>query len=219
MIGISPTGNDSPETPVSGGTAGGGTLLFCPVLHHFMAEGSGEQEARSIVAFRKQKDDFFRESAESPLAHDHRMKFSGLSYFPYDPQYRLETTLQRNLDPSKIVLATSKGIPREMLEFGHFEFPIEGGLFRLTAYSSLEHGHEGDSLFVPFKDMTNGVESYGAGRYLDLEFQSDDRYVTDFNLAYNPWCAYSDAFVCPFPPPANTLKVRIPAGEKEFSYG
>ena len=78
------------------------------------------------------------------------------------------------------------------------------------------HHHEDRSLFVPFRDATSGKETYGAARYLDIEERQADDYVIDSNLAYNPYCAYSDDYVCPFPPQENWLTVPIRAGEKAF---
>jgi len=87
----------------------------------------------------------------------------------------------------------------------------------LQAYKSdTEH----ERLWLPFKDVTSGKESYGAGRYLDLEpdrhLMSDGRWIVDFNEAYNPWCAYSQNYVCPFVPSENRLNVPIRAGEKRY---
>ncbi len=70
------------------------------------------------------------------------------------------------------------------------------------------------TLFIPFRDATSGKETYGAGRYLEVEVNPSGRYVLDFNLAYNPYCAYSDLYICPLPPGENWLRVEIRGGEK-----
>ena len=74
---------------------------------------------------------------------------------------------------------------------------------------------------MPFRDATSGKESYGAGRYLDLEAETDRTadglWILDFNEAYNPWCAYSKNYVCPFTPPENWLTVPVRAGEKQYA--
>ena len=69
-------------------------------------------------------------------------------------------------------------------------------------------------LFVPFLDATSGHETYGAGRYLDLEPEDDGTYTLDFNLAYHPSCVYDVRFSCPLTPAENRLPVRIEAGER-----
>ncbi len=68
---------------------------------------------------------------------------------------------------------------------------------------------------MPFRDATSGTETYGAGRYLDLEPLPDGSYDLDFNLAYSPYCAYSPSYSCPLPPPENRLGARILAGERD----
>ncbi|HKZ98388.1 MAG TPA: DUF1684 domain-containing protein [Thermoplasmata archaeon] len=174
---------------------------------------------RSIELMRREKDHAFRDDPGSPIPEALRGPFTGLAYFPPDPAYRIRVRLTRYPDAPRVVLATSKGIPRDMVRYGFFEFQIGGVAQRLDAFTSAQqpgHHHEAESLFVPFRDSTSGKESYGAARYLDVEEIADGEHVLDFNLAYNPYCAYSDAYVCPFPPRENWLSVPIPAGEKAF---
>ena len=164
---------------------------------------------------RKEKDHWFGASHESPIPHDQRHSFQGLHYFPVNPPMRFR--LKLNLFPKQEALnfPTSKGTEQHYLRYGYFEFDVDGETVRLNAYKSVEsHGHE--SLFVPFRDATSKKETYGAGRYLDLEFQRSGVYDLDFNVAYNPYCVYSDAYVCPLPPPENWLLVPIRAGEKNW---
>ena len=68
-------------------------------------------------------------------------------------------------------------------------------------------------MFIPFKDATNGIETYGGGRYLDAPLENGVL-TLDFNLAYSPFCAYFEGWTCPLPPRANYLNVAIRAGEK-----
>lgn len=175
---------------------------------------------KDLELMRKEKDYWFHSDPQSPLPAELRPGFRGLEYFPLDPSYRLEVRLARLSNPEPVVLATSKGVPRPMLKVGYFDFEIGGATQRLYAYTAAPqpgHHHEDPSLFVPFRDATSGKESYGAARYLDLEGSATDDYVLDFNLAYNPYCAYSEDYVCPFPPRENWLTVSIRAGEKNFT--
>jgi uncharacterized protein (DUF1684 family) len=114
-------------------------------------------------------------------------------------------------------MVTSTGSYAEYLRYGYFEFQIDEKGLRLQAYKQLHTapGH-GERLFVPFRDGTSGRDSYGAARYLDVMELAGDEYVLDFNLAYNPYCAYSENYVCPFPPAENALEVEIRAGERKF---
>ena len=184
-----------------------------------MVDSSDADYAKAIEGMRREKDFFFKEDRESPIPERLRPVLTGLAYFPVDPKYRVRSRLVRDPKPQRVVLATSKGTPREMARVGFFEFEIEGMKQRLAAFQSIPepgHHHEDRSLFVPFRDATSGKETYGAARYLDLEELRTDDYVIDFNLAYNPYCAYSDDYVCPFPPRENWLTAAIRAGEKDF---
>jgi uncharacterized protein len=184
-----------------------------------MAQRSEEAYVKEIEAVRREKDWFFKEDRDSPIPHQSRQSFGGLAYFPVDPKYRVRARLVTDPNPQRVVLATSKGIPRDMSRIGVFEFEIEGTTHQLAAYKSVPqagHHHEDRNLFVPFRDATSGKETYGASRYLDIEELPTDEYVLDFNVGYNPYCAYSDDYVCPFPPRENWLTVPIRAGEKNF---
>ena len=95
---------------------------------------------------------------------------------------------------------------------GILRFDVGGEPRQLTAYTFNEGA--GESLFVPFLDATSGRETYGAGRYLDLEPEEDGSYTLDFNLAYHPSCVYDAKYSCPLTPAENRLPVRIEAGER-----
>ena len=82
----------------------------------------------------------------------------------------------------------------------------------------LLHKDDSDQLFLPFIDKTSGNETYGAGRYIDLDFPINKEIIVDFNKAYSPYCAYTDAYSCPFPPRSNQLDVAIEAGEKAYMH-
>lgn len=175
-----------------------------------------ETWARALARFRQEKDEFFRTSAGSPIPHEERERFPGLRYFDPAPAFRLEAALQRYADPTSVIMVTSKGTRQLFNRVGHFETRVGDVLVRVQAYQSAER--DDHSIFIPFRDGTSGKESYGAARYLDLEVEHDDRYAVDFNYAYNPYCAYSEDYVCPIPPQENWLQVSITAGEKKY-YG
>lgn len=173
-----------------------------------------ETWARAISRTRAEKDDFFRNSHDSPLSHEGRAGFRGLKYFEPDPTLRYEVRLQRYANPDAMMMGTSKGTRQLFNRIGYFDLDVSGKKVRVHAYQAAVR--EDQSLFVPFRDSTSGMESYGAARYIDLEVESDDEYALDFNYAYNPYCAYSDDYVCPLPPTENWLNVPIRAGEKKY---
>ena len=113
------------------------------------------------------------------------------------------------------MVVTSKGTKQAYMKHGTFTFQLQGAKLRLFVYKSAEDPFA-RSLFIPFSDETSGSETYKAGRYLDLEEQGGDDYELDFNLAYNPYCAYNDRYTCPIPPRENKLPIKILAGEKNY---
>jgi uncharacterized protein (DUF1684 family) len=169
---------------------------------------------RALLRFRAKKDDFMRQDHDSPFSHSAQADFKGLRYFQPDISLRFDTKLRRYRAEESVMMSTSKGTRQLFNKEGSFEVVVEGKTVQVQAYQSAER--EDPSLFVPFKDATSGNESYGAARYIDLEVQHDDRYLFDFNYAYNPYCAYNEGYVCPLPPAENWLKVEIRAGETKY---
>ncbi len=169
----------------------------------------------AIREFRTDKDEYFRTGAGSPLPPAERAGFGGIHYFPVDEAFRLGgLTLEpyAGSEPTSFAIPTSDERLRPAARAGTFRFEGGGVPCALTAYT-FEGGGAG-SVFVPFLDSTTGKESYGAGRYLDLDREEDGTYVLDFNLAYHPSCVYDVRFSCPLTPAENRLAVRIEAGER-----
>ncbi len=168
--------------------------------------------------FRSQVDDFMEHHPQSPLDWQQKQDFSGLAYFADNEDLVLEVEVRRFPDDEPLIeMSTNTGDIRPYRRYGQFAFTVEGQEAALTIYSD-PHGQE---FFLPFKDATNGSESYGAGRYLDnhrpgMEALGDGRFGIDLNYAYNPYCAYNLAYSCPLPPRENWLSVPIRAGEKKF---
>ena len=179
-----------------------------------MSPEDQETWKRALARFREEKDEFFRSDPDSPFPPEAKRAFPGLNYFVPDPDYRMEARLQRYPSPDGVVMGTSKGTRQLFNRVGFFDLSVGGGGFRIHAYQSAQR--QEPSLFIPFRDATSGEESYGAARYLDLEVEHDDEYAVDFNYAYNPYCAYSEDYVCPLPPQENWLKVPIRAGEMKY---
>lgn len=173
-----------------------------------------------MSAFRSQKDEFFGTSPQSPIPHELRHAgFGGLKYYPPDLAYRVEAQLTPFDTPEVVPLGSTQGDIRPTLRYGALEFTIMGESCRLVAFKDADSptSHE---LFIPFRDATSGGETYGAGRYIEAEDESQDDaphpVILDFNLAYSPWCAYNVAYSCTLPPPENRLAIPIMAGELLF---
>ncbi len=180
--------------------------------HHHHAPVSYEEE---VADFRARKDAFFAEHPGSPLPAADRAGFTGLPYYPIDARYRFEDLAldaYTGEEPSHFQIPTSDGRLRPAHRAGTLSFELDGERRRLTGYV-LDEG-DPHKLFVPFLDATSGSETYGAGRYLDLEPEDDGTYALDFNLAYHPSCVYDARFSCPLTPAENRLPIRVEAGER-----
>ena len=186
--------------------------------HHEHEHHHDEEEldyAAQVEAFRADKDEAFRHSPGSPIPHDVRHDFPGLPYFPVDETLRFDDLRLEPYagdQPTSFQIPTSDNQLKPAHRAGTFHFKLGGEARHLTGYV-IDGGH-GDSVFVPFLDATSGHETYGAGRYLDLEPEEDGTYALDFNLAYHPSCVYSPFFSCPITPAENRLPDRIEAGER-----
>ena len=164
-----------------------------------------------LEQFRREKDAFYAGDPQSPLTAGQQKHFEGLNYFPENPALHLELSVERFRNQDEVSMQTSTGSLQNYFRYGRFHFQVEGQPAELTLYS----GEEGD-FFLPFKDSLAGSETYGAGRYLEPAPLGEDRFLVDFNYAYNPYCAYNERWSCPIPPFENSLKVPIRAGEKMF---
>jgi uncharacterized protein (DUF1684 family) len=168
-------------------------------------------DTRPLLEFREAKDHFYGNALESPLSHETRHDFGGLDYYDPNPDLVFRLPVEPG-DDSEVRVGTSDGAERTYRRVGTVHFVVNGEATRLTLYST---GHPG--YFLPFRDSTSGRGTYGAGRYLDIEPNEDGTVTVDFNYAYNPTCAYDDAYSCPLPPVENWLPVPIEAGEKDFA--
>ena len=169
-----------------------------------------------LIGFRADKDAFFRDHPSSPLTDEQRAAFPGLAYFDEDPAFVVRAPLEaEGVDTREpIQMQTTTGGTQTYRRAGVARFEVDGEAARVTLFASEGMG---DALFLPFRDATSGRETYGAGRYLEVEPPGPDGTVQiDFNLAYNPYCAYNPEWSCPIPPGENWLAVAIRAGERSF---
>lgn len=142
--------------------------------------------------------------------------FGGLNYFDFDTTYQLEAIFSKDKGP-KFEMPTSTDRKPIYRQFGTLSFEINEKTEVLVVYQNIELSKSKEYrkyLFVPFRDENSGNETYGGGRYLDIQKQKGKNWIIDFNLAYNPYCAYSYRYSCPIPPEENTLTIPIDAGEK-----
>jgi len=176
--------------------------------------GADPESARA--RWQTARDELFRTHPQSPFSPEARAHFSPLAYYPYDPALRFSLPVMP-VDGPTIGLAHSGEGATRAHPFGRVAFEVDGAAADLTLYRLDQYG---DGVFLPFRDATNGGETYGGGRYLldtvkgaDLG-GSEDTIVLDFNFAYHPSCVHDPRWSCPLAPPANRLEVPIRAGER-----
>ncbi|MDN5200785.1 DUF1684 domain-containing protein [Fulvivirgaceae bacterium BMA10] len=169
----------------------------------------------SVQGERDEKDLYMKESESSPLSAEDKRFFRGLSYFDVNANYKIVAKLLPFPQDAFLTMATSDGKEKRYKKFAHAQFELNGASHQLLVLQSTDP-LQSNLLFLPFTDETSAEQTYGAGRYLDFEMPEKNELVIDFNLAYNPYCAYNDQYSCPFPPAENHLKIAILAGEKTF---
>ena len=165
-----------------------------------------------LEQFRQHKDMFFKDDPHSPLEPEQQEEFVGLNYYPENPDLRFDLEIDRFDEQDEIQMQTSTGSVATYKRWGTITFPVGDEEATLTVYAAVGGG----GFFLPFMDATNGTETYDGGRYLEIDPRPDGSFEVDFNLAYNPYCAYNEHWSCPIPPKENRLSVPIEAGEKSF---
>lgn len=168
---------------------------------------------KQVIKDRKDKNKKWLKEG-SPLLEEDRKNFSSLVYYSADDSWNIPASFVKNEAPDTVIMATSTEREVRMLNYGTYHFSIDNTDYQLIGYQNLDYPEP--TLFVPFNDLTNGEETYGGGRYMDLEVPQGDSSTVDFNRAYNPYCAYNYNYSCPIPPKENKLEVAIKAGEKKF---
>jgi uncharacterized protein (DUF1684 family) len=178
---------------------------------------SAPSQMQKVLEWRERQYDFFKNHRRSPLLPKEKKYFKGLEYYPFDSKYCFPGPIERlilhiNNPNYYATFLTNKGTNKRYIRYGKFRFSLDGKGYVIEIYKSILS----DYLLIPFKDLTNGKGTYEGGRYIDGEILDGDRMILDFNMAYQPLCAYNDKFTCAIPPRENFLSVEIKAGEKNY---
>jgi hypothetical protein len=196
-------------------------ILFNSLSIPFVKAGGNEEwvtlQEKRVSEWRKERDQFFKNHQRSPLTPSEKRNFKGLKYYSFNPQYTFCGPVERfilhiNNPKYYATFLTNKGINKRYIRYGKFHFSLDGKEYTIEVYKSILS----DMLFIPFKDKTNGKDTYDGGRYIDAEVLPGYKMVLDFNMAYNPSCDYNEKFICVLPPKENMLDIEIRAGEKNF---
>jgi uncharacterized protein len=144
--------------------------------------------------------------------------FRHLRYFPPDRRYAVAARLEKFAEQKPVKIVTTRKLEKTFYRYARVHFRLQGKEMALTALKTSLEGPDANILFIPFKDLTNGLETYEVGRFLDVPEPAQGEFVLDFNRCYNPLCNYSPAYNCPLPPLENFLDVGVPAGEKTYPH-
>jgi len=173
----------------------------------------------SVLAFQKKINSEYANPKESPLKPNDLEKFKSLDFYPINEKFVVVAKFVKTPNEKPFQMPTSTDRKPMYVKFGEAHFSIDGKPYKLNIYQSQDLKKiekYKNSLFLPFTDLTSGVESYGGGRYIDLEIPAGSEITIDFNRAYNPYCAYNHKYSCPIPPQENDLNLEIKAGVMNF---
>ncbi|MBD3637961.1 MAG: DUF1684 domain-containing protein [Crocinitomicaceae bacterium] len=186
--------------------------MYCLILSSVCGYAQTEDTIiQEILDFRNELNEHYSNKETSPLKKKERRKFKTHRFYPVDLKYRVSARVVLIENADTIVMPTSAGTAKNFIRFAELHFEIRDTSCVLIAYQRAKEGHD-NYLFIPFTDATSGNESYGGGRYIDLDMPVGDEVILDFNKAYNPYCAYTTGWFCPIPPRENSLNIAIKAG-------
>lgn len=175
-----------------------------------------QQSGAEIQQLRDQHLQELKDTSFHILNPEEIARFQGLDYFDFNPDFQIQGHFTLDIG-KKFKMPTSTERLPVYRRYGYVDFVVNGDSCRLEVYQNMalrKQEEYKDYLFIPFRDLTSGESTYGGGRYLDTRIPATSALLLDFNLCYNPYCAYSHRYSCPIPPEVNFLKVLLSAGEK-----
>ncbi|MGC1204133.1 MAG: DUF1684 domain-containing protein [Flavobacteriaceae bacterium] len=196
------------------------SILFIFISITILSCAKDKRPLKGETEFQKAQNAKFKDATTSPLKDKDRKNFEGLDFFKFDSTYIVKALLNRTPNSEWFNMKTTTSRVSKERVYGVLTFKLNGNERQLNIYQGedllTEDDYE-DYLFLPFLDETNGLESYGGGRYINVRIPEGDTMIIDFNKSYNPFCAYNDKYSCPIVPRENYLKTRIEAGVKGFA--
>jgi uncharacterized protein (DUF1684 family) len=190
-------------------------VIAFSVVYMLTNSETAEDYIDKIEKERERQFKFIRFNIDSPLTEEQKKDFKVLSFYPVDPAYRVKARMVPVEDRKMIELPLTDGTVEKYLRHSFAIFDLDGKSYRLLL---LQAANETDmkNFFLAFADETSGEDTYGGGRYINLRQDGKKSITIDFNMAYNPYCAYNPDFACPLPPKENILEGEILAGEKDY---
>lgn len=195
------------------------TILLLFFTLNLASAQSSKNKIAEIESYRDSLNTAFKNPELTPLKQEDFETFTGLNFFPINLEYYVKARFERasGAKPFKIPTTTSEFKTYE--KYGELHFNLHGKEQVLDVYQShklRKTKKYRDYLFLPFKDLTNGDETYGGGRYLEMWIPKNDTVIVDFNKAYNPYCVYNTKYSCPLVPKTNWMDIPVYAGVKDF---
>jgi uncharacterized protein (DUF1684 family) len=192
------------------------TLIFS--VSTVLGISQSDNYCKSIKEHRQHYKSEFLSDQRAPLKQE---DLSNLRFYKAKKKYKIQCSATLTPESIPFEMPTYSGITKPFKKYADLQFELGGQAYTLCAYQNLnllKMPMYKNHLFIPFKDKTNDVDTYGGGRYIDMETHDIEKGVLtlDFNKAYNPWCAYSDGYNCPIPPLENHLSIELKAGEKKY---
>lgn len=197
-------------------------LITFLLTSFFSIQAQNELAINEINDFQDALNNQFGSEDKSPLTDEDRASFKALDFYKVDLKYRLGAKIELTPDSPVFAMATTTDRLPLYRKYAVAIFEIDGNEYRLSLYQNqrfMASEEYENQLFIPFNDLTNGTDSYGGGRYMDVIIPPEgvDTVIIDFNQTYNPYCAYNKKYSCPIPPIENNLDIAIPAGIKNYS--
>ena len=182
------------------------------LVYYSLGAGNGQEAYETAIREKRlAKETYLRTGTASPFVLSGTTP-EDFSYFPIDDDYKVTAVVDRITERQVMRIQNSDGTSSQYLKYAWLTFELKEQPMKLLVLKPAFS----PGFFLGFADETSGESTYGGGRYLDIESLRSDRVSLDFNLAYNPYCAYASDYLCPLPPAENILDLAIEAGEKKY---
>ncbi|MFT4833341.1 MAG: hypothetical protein ACI83W_000963 [Marinoscillum sp.] len=192
-------------------------ILIIVLIGYSLPDKTDPAYANKIGDIRAERVKYLKSSKQSPFVQFNK-KYQPIQYFTVNPTFKVRANLERLDNPQRVTIQNSDGTSAQYSKFAYASFKLQDQTMKILILKQAGFGALPNAYFTAFADNTSGRETYGGGRYLDLDIGKSDNIEIDFNLAYNPYCAYIDEYSCPLPPAENILPLAIIAGEKDYKH-
>jgi uncharacterized protein (DUF1684 family) len=190
-------------------------VITIAVVYTMTSTESPEVYLEKIEKEREKQYKFIKFNIDSPLDEEQKKNFKELDFYAIDPEFKVRAKLVPLEEKKMVELPMTDGSVEKYLKHSFAEFEIKGKPQKLLLLQSVKEMDK-RNFFLAFADETSGNETYGGGRYINLRQDGKNSITIDFNLSYNPYCAYNPDFACPLPPKENIMQIPIPVGEKDY---